>query len=55
MVRLGNAASVRVLRKIGMEFVRRIEIRGIPADLYLVQRTSYPSSEQPNQALGRRP
>jgi ribosomal-protein-alanine N-acetyltransferase len=38
MVRLGNVASVRVLRKVGMEFVRPIEVRGIPADLYRVLR-----------------
>jgi ribosomal-protein-alanine N-acetyltransferase len=38
MVRVGNAASVRVLRKVGMEFLRRIEVRGTPADLYRVQK-----------------
>jgi len=53
MVRRGNAASARVLRKLGMEFLRPIEVRGVPADLYRLQRTSYPSSEQSKQ--GRRP
>jgi RimJ/RimL family protein N-acetyltransferase len=39
MVRLGNTASARVLRKLGMELLRRIEVRGIPADLYRVRCT----------------
>ncbi len=38
MIRLGNLASARVLDKLGMEFLRRIEVRGVPADLYRVQR-----------------
>jgi RimJ/RimL family protein N-acetyltransferase len=44
VVRPENVASARVLRKAGMEVVRRIEIRGIPADLYRVECTS---SRQP--------
>ncbi len=41
MVRLGNAASLRVLRKLGMEWVRRTGARGTPADLYRLLRASY--------------
>jgi len=43
LVRLGNAASARVLRKLGMELLRRIDVRGVAADLYRIQRRSYPS------------
>jgi ribosomal-protein-alanine N-acetyltransferase len=53
MVRLGNAASARVLRKVGMELLRRIEVRGISADLYRLQRSSFPPGDQPNQAFER--
>jgi ribosomal-protein-alanine N-acetyltransferase len=42
MVRLGNAASARVLHKLGMELLRRIEVRGVSADLYQVRRSSWP-------------
>jgi RimJ/RimL family protein N-acetyltransferase len=38
IVRVDNAAAARVLRKLGMELLRRIEIRGISADLYRVER-----------------
>ena len=38
VARPDNAASARVLRKIGMELLRRIEIRDVPADLYRVRR-----------------
>jgi ribosomal-protein-alanine N-acetyltransferase len=38
IVRHENAASVRVLVKLGMERVRTIEVRGAAADLYRVQR-----------------
>ncbi len=40
MVRLGNQASARVLRKLGMELLRRIDVRGVAADLYGIQRSS---------------
>ena len=41
VVRPENVASARVLRKVGMRLLRRIEIRGIPADLHRVERTSF--------------
>jgi RimJ/RimL family protein N-acetyltransferase len=55
MVRLGNAASVRVLRKVGMQLLRRIEVRGNPAELYGLRRTSYPArpASQPNRRVER--
>jgi ribosomal-protein-alanine N-acetyltransferase len=40
-VRPSNSASARVLCKLGMERLQRIEIRGISADLYCVRRSSY--------------
>lgn len=45
MVRLGNAASGRVLRKLGMERVRRTVVRGTPADVYRLLRASYRPGE----------
>ena len=45
MVRIGNAASVRVLRKLGMDRLRPIDVRGIAADLYRLRRTVYLSRE----------
>lgn len=45
MVRVGNSASLRVLTKLGMTFCRQVEVRGVAADLYSVERTSYSSSE----------
>ena len=51
MVRRGNGASARVLRKVGMQLVRPIEVRGVPADLYGLQRTSYvPNEVQPTSS-----
>ncbi len=38
VVRPENAASARVLHKVGMELLRRIEVRGIAADLYRASR-----------------
>jgi RimJ/RimL family protein N-acetyltransferase len=38
VVRVENAASARVLRKIGMVRVRGVEVRGVAADLYQVRR-----------------
>jgi RimJ/RimL family protein N-acetyltransferase len=48
MVRVENAASARVLRKLGMERVRRVEVRGAPADLYRLLRASYRTPEHPS-------
>jgi len=45
MVRLGNAASARVLSKLGLKVVRRIEVRGVPADLYRVAAPARPADE----------
>lgn len=36
MVRPENVLSARVLTKIGMQLVRRITVRGFPADLYQI-------------------
>jgi RimJ/RimL family protein N-acetyltransferase len=48
LVRVGNAASARVLAKLGMELVRRSEVRGTPADLYRLRRASHRPSEDPS-------
>lgn len=41
IVRPENAASARVLSKIGMQLLRRIAVRGVPVDLYQISRASY--------------
>lgn len=46
VVRPENTASTRVLSKLGMELVRRMEIRGVPADLYQISRSSRPDRPQ---------
>lgn len=35
LIRLGNVASVRVAEKIGMNYARRVEWNGMPADMYV--------------------
>ena len=38
VIRVGNAASERVARRLGMRYVREMEFRGAPHGLWLVSR-----------------
>jgi len=53
MVRPENALSARVLSKIGMQLLRRITVRGIPADLYQISSASYAPTGRASVGAGR--